>query len=173
MSCDIGFQGHRSRCRWWYWPAIVASLEAQPQGHQAVPLRYPPRPRYASITFANRIQALTSFPQVSLPTLVTSTPRARYDATAKISHQHLTNSQKVTGHEATPSGLADALKGAEIVVIPAGVPRKPGMTRDGMEGMLSRRQTSTNITQTCSTPTPPSSAIWPRQPLSMLPMPTS
>jgi malate/lactate dehydrogenase len=39
--------------------------------------------------------------------------------------------KKVTGHEATPSGLAEALKGAEIVLIPAGVPRKPGMTRDG------------------------------------------
>ena len=40
---------------------------------------------------------------------------------------------KVIGHEATPSGLAAALKGAEIVVIPAGVPRKPGMTRDGAQ----------------------------------------
>ena len=28
--------------------------------------------------------------------------------------------------------LADALKGAHIVVIPAGVPRKPGMTRDDL-----------------------------------------
>lgn len=28
--------------------------------------------------------------------------------------------------------LADALKGAKIVVIPAGVPRKPGMTRDDL-----------------------------------------
>lgn len=28
--------------------------------------------------------------------------------------------------------LADALKGAELVVIPAGVPRKPGMTRDDL-----------------------------------------
>jgi malate dehydrogenase len=26
----------------------------------------------------------------------------------------------------------DALKGAEIVIIPAGVPRKPGMTRDDL-----------------------------------------
>lgn len=25
------------------------------------------------------------------------------------------------------------MKGAEIVLIPAGVPRKPGMTRDGMD----------------------------------------
>ena len=39
---------------------------------------------------------------------------------------------QVRGHDATPSGLAEALKGAEIVVIPAGVPRKPGMTRDDL-----------------------------------------
>lgn len=41
------------------------------------------------------------------------------------------NNDKVTGYEPTPEGLAACLKGAEIVVIPAGVPRKPGMTRDG------------------------------------------
>jgi len=28
--------------------------------------------------------------------------------------------------------LPDALKGANIVLIPAGVPRKPGMTRDDL-----------------------------------------
>lgn len=28
--------------------------------------------------------------------------------------------------------LADALKGVDLVVIPAGVPRKPGMTRDDL-----------------------------------------
>ncbi len=28
--------------------------------------------------------------------------------------------------------LADALKGCELVIIPAGVPRKPGMTRDDL-----------------------------------------
>jgi malate dehydrogenase len=28
-------------------------------------------------------------------------------------------------------GIKAALEGAEIVLIPAGVPRKPGMTRDG------------------------------------------
>jgi malate dehydrogenase len=37
----------------------------------------------------------------------------------------------VTGYEPSPEGLAQALKGSEIVLIPAGVPRKPGMTRDG------------------------------------------
>jgi malate dehydrogenase len=29
-------------------------------------------------------------------------------------------------------GIADALTGSDIVVIPAGVPRKPGMTRDDL-----------------------------------------
>jgi malate dehydrogenase len=42
------------------------------------------------------------------------------------------DAQKVRGYDPTPSGLAEALKGAEIVLIPAGVPRKPGMSRDGM-----------------------------------------
>lgn len=31
-----------------------------------------------------------------------------------------------------PGELATALKGARIVVVPAGVPRKPGMTRDDL-----------------------------------------
>jgi malate dehydrogenase len=39
---------------------------------------------------------------------------------------------KVTGYNPTPEGLQEALNGTEIVLIPAGVPRKPGMTRDGM-----------------------------------------
>ncbi|GMI30027.1 hypothetical protein TeGR_g7558 [Tetraparma gracilis] len=30
------------------------------------------------------------------------------------------------------AGLADALKGCDVVIIPAGVPRKPGMTRDDL-----------------------------------------
>ena len=29
-------------------------------------------------------------------------------------------------------GIAEALKGADLVIIPAGVPRKPGMTRDDL-----------------------------------------
>jgi hypothetical protein len=31
-----------------------------------------------------------------------------------------------------PDALADALKGCDLVIIPAGVPRKPGMTRDDL-----------------------------------------
>jgi malate dehydrogenase len=45
---------------------------------------------------------------------------------------HINTKSKVTGYEPTASGLADCLKGAEIVLIPAGVPRKPGMTRDDL-----------------------------------------
>lgn len=37
----------------------------------------------------------------------------------------------MTGHVGNEQ-LADALKGSEVVVIPAGVPRKPGMTRDDL-----------------------------------------
>ncbi|KAI9890761.1 MAG: Malate dehydrogenase, cytoplasmic [Vezdaea aestivalis] len=45
---------------------------------------------------------------------------------------HINTKSKVTGHDATPSGLRDALAKTEIVLIPAGVPRKPGMTRDDL-----------------------------------------
>jgi len=44
---------------------------------------------------------------------------------------HINTPAKVTGHKGSDS-LGDCLKGAEIVVIPAGVPRKPGMTRDDL-----------------------------------------
>ena len=30
-------------------------------------------------------------------------------------------------------GLKECLEGSDIVLIPAGVPRKPGMTRDGTQ----------------------------------------
>jgi malate dehydrogenase len=41
---------------------------------------------------------------------------------------------QVTGYtpETDGDGLAKALEGADIVLIPAGVPRKPGMTRDDL-----------------------------------------
>ncbi|ODH34134.1 malate dehydrogenase, NAD-dependent [Paracoccidioides brasiliensis] len=47
---------------------------------------------------------------------------------------HINTNSTVTGYDPTPSGLRDALKDSEIVLIPAGVPRKPGMTRDGISG---------------------------------------
>ncbi|KAK1777718.1 lactate/malate dehydrogenase [Copromyces sp. CBS 386.78] len=45
---------------------------------------------------------------------------------------HINTKSTVKGYEPTASGLADALKGSAIVLIPAGVPRKPGMTRDDL-----------------------------------------
>ncbi|XP_014774603.1 malate dehydrogenase, mitochondrial [Octopus bimaculoides] len=44
---------------------------------------------------------------------------------------HLETRAKVTGHMG-PSELQEAVTGADVVLIPAGVPRKPGMTRDDL-----------------------------------------
>lgn len=44
---------------------------------------------------------------------------------------HINTNSTVKGYEAGGNGLAEALTGSEIILIPAGVPRKPGMTRDG------------------------------------------
>ncbi|KAJ5232114.1 malate dehydrogenase mitochondrial precursor [Penicillium chermesinum] len=45
---------------------------------------------------------------------------------------HINTNSTVTGYNPDAAGLADALKGSEIILIPAGVPRKPGMTRDDL-----------------------------------------
>ncbi|GJE92943.1 NAD-malate dehydrogenase [Phanerochaete sordida] len=45
---------------------------------------------------------------------------------------HISTPAKVVGYLPPDDGLAKTLKGADIVVIPAGVPRKPGMTRDDL-----------------------------------------
>jgi len=44
---------------------------------------------------------------------------------------HIDSVAQVTGHKG-PGELAACLKDCEVVVIPAGVPRKPGMTRDDL-----------------------------------------
>ena len=44
---------------------------------------------------------------------------------------HCNTPAKVSGHVGAAQ-LGEALEGAELVVIPAGVPRKPGMTRDDL-----------------------------------------
>ncbi|KAG9076660.1 hypothetical protein FS749_011531 [Ceratobasidium sp. UAMH 11750] len=45
---------------------------------------------------------------------------------------HIDTPAVVHGYLPPNDGLATALKGANLVVIPAGVPRKPGMTRDDL-----------------------------------------
>lgn len=44
---------------------------------------------------------------------------------------HINSKAHVTAHQG-PSQLADCVKDAHVIVIPAGVPRKPGMTRDDL-----------------------------------------
>eukprot|EP00590_Aulacoseira_subarctica_P001265 CAMPEP_0172434036 /NCGR_PEP_ID=MMETSP1064-20121228/70418_1 /TAXON_ID=202472 /ORGANISM="Aulacoseira subarctica , Strain CCAP 1002/5" /LENGTH=387 /DNA_ID=CAMNT_0013182233 /DNA_START=302 /DNA_END=1462 /DNA_ORIENTATION=+ len=45
---------------------------------------------------------------------------------------HIPTKAKVFGASPEDDGLATCLKGSDLVVIPAGVPRKPGMTRDDL-----------------------------------------
>jgi len=45
---------------------------------------------------------------------------------------HISTIAKVSGYLPAEDGLKNALTGADIVVIPAGIPRKPGMTRDDL-----------------------------------------
>jgi len=45
---------------------------------------------------------------------------------------HIPTNAKVEGYLPDNDGLAKTLAGADVVVIPAGVPRKPGMTRDDL-----------------------------------------
>jgi len=45
---------------------------------------------------------------------------------------HVNSATKVAGYKAGEGNLEKALHGADVVVIPAGVPRKPGMTRDDL-----------------------------------------
>ena len=95
---------------------------------------------------------------------------------------HINTKSIVTGYQPDADGLKQALTGAEIVLIPAGVPRKPGMTRDGklprpkpiMLG-LSVSLTSSDILylQTSSIPMPPSSATSPKPLQTPPPTPTS
>lgn len=45
---------------------------------------------------------------------------------------HINTNSVVKGFTPEQGGAAAALEGAEVVIIPAGVPRKPGMTRDDL-----------------------------------------
>lgn len=45
---------------------------------------------------------------------------------------HISTPAKIIGYLPKDDGMKHALTGADIVVIPAGIPRKPGMTRDDL-----------------------------------------
>jgi malate dehydrogenase len=44
---------------------------------------------------------------------------------------HIDTKAKVSGFLPADNGLVNALSGADVVVVTAGIARKPGMTRDG------------------------------------------
>ncbi|KAL8746806.1 MAG: hypothetical protein Q9190_001211 [Brigantiaea leucoxantha] len=64
---------------------------------------------------------------------------------------HISSVAKVTGFLKEDNGLQKALTGADIVVIPAGVPRKPGMTRDDLFNINAGivRDLITGVAETC------------------------
>lgn len=64
---------------------------------------------------------------------------------------HMNTRAKVTGHLGDEQ-LPDALKDADIVVIPAGVPRKPGMTRDDL--FNTNASIVRNLVEACATHCP-------------------
>ncbi|KAJ0309660.1 hypothetical protein COL5a_010611 [Colletotrichum fioriniae] len=68
---------------------------------------------------------------ISLPSVLRNSQLTRHPGVAA-DISHVNTKSVVKGYDPTATGLASALKGAEVVLIPAGVPRKPGMTRDDL-----------------------------------------
>jgi hypothetical protein len=98
-------QGRRPRCRWWNRTAHVFASKVRPIDHRPVSVRYSWCSRSCS----------------------------RYQSRQhKQCGQGLRICRASVLHDRTDLSIKDALTGAEIVIIPAGVPRKPGMTRDDL-----------------------------------------
>ncbi|GAA96306.1 uncharacterized protein L969DRAFT_99418 [Mixia osmundae IAM 14324] len=64
---------------------------------------------------------------------------------------HISTPSIVTGYDKEDDGLVKALTDADIVVIPAGVPRKPGMSRDDLFNINASivRDLAQSIASTC------------------------
>ncbi|CBF76243.1 hypothetical protein AN5031.2 [Aspergillus nidulans FGSC A4] len=62
---------------------------------------------------------------------------------------HIDTRARVTGHLPDDSGLKKALTGADIVVVTAGIARKPGMTRDAQTNASIIRDIFAEIAATC------------------------
>lgn len=58
--------------------------------------------------------------------------------TQRRTRSHINTPAKTEGFLPDNDGLKKALEGAEVVLIPAGVPRKPGMTRDDLFNVRDR-----------------------------------
>lgn len=93
-----------------HWPALVPSPQDQPSHHRGS--------NHASYMCAPCTNAPSL--QLSLYDIV-NTPGVAADLS------HISTPAKVVGYLPPDDGLKKALTGAEIVIIPAGVPRKPGV----------------------------------------------
>ena len=155
IDSSTGIESLCPRCCWRYRAAIVTADEAESPRYRTRPLRHQRRPRFdLLLTAINYCSAADSFSGVA----------------ADISH--INTKSKVTGYQPGAAGLKEALAGAEIVLIPAGVPRKPGMTRDGTPPHYPSLCSSVlTPSQIFSTPTPPSSVISRKPPPTPHPMP--
>jgi len=93
------------------WPARIPSSQDEPRHYQG------------KKAHRNKVY-LTRFPlsQLSLYDIV-NTPGVAADLS------HISTPALVSGYLPPDDGLKKTLEGAEIVVIPAGVPRKPGVRR--------------------------------------------
>lgn len=144
VSHALELQSCHTWCCRWYWPTSVPAHEAQSSCHKLGALRYSSWTRSVHPQEEFKIHELISSIGVA----------------ADISH--INTRSVVKGYDPTPSGLRECLTGAEVVLIPAGVPRKPGMTRDGRKSCLAKAQNTSDHCQTSSTPTQVLSEILPR-----------
>jgi len=94
----------------WNWSACVAATQDKPSHHQGT----------ISHAILNITNILKQSQQLSLFDIV-NTPGVAADLS------HISTPALVTGYLPPDDGLKKTLEGAEIVVIPAGVPRKPGV----------------------------------------------
>ena len=81
---------------------------------------------------------------------------------------HINTPAKVSGYSGADN-LAKALTGADLVIIPAGVPRKPGMTRDDLfninAGQPALACLLAHQRQACMATAPPPPAVQAARPL--------
>ena len=96
-----------------YRTAIVPPSQAQPSDHRAEPLRCCQRHGCKS-------------------TRLYSQGRMSANEQVAADLSHIASPAQVSGYLPPDNGAEKALQGCDIVVIPAGVPRKPGMTRDDL-----------------------------------------
>lgn len=77
------------------------------------------------------IDTISRVDQVGKPHTIDNVKMLKNNTGVAADVGHVNTKSTVKGYDPTPEGLKACLSNADIVLIPAGVPRKPGMTRDG------------------------------------------